>query len=167
MEITLNVNINAPALVELLTKAMNVDSGKVNSIPPKPFLSSHKTTSPVVEGAGPATPPFIAKEMAEKEAAGQQAAPEPKRGKKAAPPAAATNAAPAAVTAAEGDLTLEVVRARLSDYSADKRYGMTGVFAILKEFGVDRITALPKEKYAEFKQQIDAALAAPVVDPLN
>lgn len=191
MEITIthNININAPALVDFFREAIAVQT-KGNSIVRTPAeVAAARTLAGATVGAGvpvDKAPAFIEKEIAAQNAAALSSdapdAPRPPRApraKKDSAPAAATPATPAAASAEGGEFAnpeawtkdekekhLATVRARLSDYSADKRYGMDGVFAILKKYGVERITALPTDRYAEFKAELDAALAKPTVDPL-
>lgn len=60
------------------------------------------------------------------------------------------------------------VKAKLQAYSEDPRYGMegpNGVRAILRRYGVERVTALAENRYEEFSKEIDQALAAQT-DPL-
>lgn len=156
MEITLNVNVNAPALVDLLKTAIAAANANKPGTPKAPVTG--------------APPPFIAaqveKQNAEAAAAdvGTDDTKPAKRGKKDAPAPATPAAAPA--EAAVGELKLANVRARLGDYSADKRYGMEGVMKLLASYNVQRISDLPKDKYAEFMKVIDDALAASA-DPLS
>lgn len=143
MEITLNVNINAPALVDLIKQAMNVSSLK------QPGNQAPGGT------AVPTGPETVS--GAEKSA--------PKAGK--AKPAAAASGAPApavnvAPAAAENGvaLTREQVKARLADYSADKRFGVNGVIALLANYGVQRVTDLAEKDFVAVKAEVDAALGA-------
>lgn len=80
----------------------------------------------------------------------------PKRGKKA-DVAPVEGAAPA--------ITLEHLRNRLTDYSADSRFGMNGVLAILGKYGVQRISDLRLDRYSEFDKEISDALTTKA-DPL-
>lgn len=75
-------------------------------------------------------------------------------------------AEPAATAPVVGKLTFDQVKARLSDYSADKRYGMEGVIKLLAEFGQERITKLPEDQYQVFVMKINENLALPA-DPLS
>lgn len=71
--------------------------------------------------------------------------------------------APAAMTI----LTRDVVKAKLTDYSADKRYGMEGVMKKLSEYGVQRISDLPEAKFDVFYKDLEDSLAAPAKGPLD
>lgn len=142
MEITLNVNINAPAFVELVREAMNRQVPRAND-----------PVSTVVPS--------------EVETVSEQVKPAPKAAAKkaAAAPAPAENKAPAA--AETSTLTRDEVKARLSDYSADKRYGMDAVFALLAKYKVQKISELPEVSFVAFKQEIDEALTKQAADPLS
>lgn len=188
MEITIthNINLNAPALVDFFREAIAVQT-KGNSIvrTPGEVAAARAAAATPVDKA----PAFIEKEIAAQNAAALSSdaadlkpARAPRTPKKdAPPPAVAATAAPAVAgtgefanpeswTKEQKEANLATVRNRLSDYAADKRHGMdgpNGVFAILKKYGVERITALPTDRYAEFKTEIDAALAKPAADPLS
>lgn len=77
-----------------------------------------------------------------------------------------TAALPQAQTASNAAFL--AVKAKLQAYSEDPRYGMegpNGVRAILRRYGVERVTALAENRYEEFSKEIDLALAAQT-DPL-
>lgn len=121
---------------------------------------------PVVEGAQP-TPAPAATPAAQPDAnalaeapAKTEAAKPAKTGKKKA-----AEAAVPALTAQAGALDFTAVKAKLQAYSDDARFGMNGVLAILNQYGVQRISALPEARYAEFVKEIDEALAGQP-DPL-
>lgn len=165
MEITLNVNINAPALVEIIREAMAQTAGKPA---PRPSAAVEKEVA-ANNAAALSSDAADLTDTPKRGGRSKKDAPAPVAAAPAAPAAGAEEgefANPAGWSKDQKDQKLAIVRSRLSDYSADKRYGMDGVFAILKKYGVDRITALPTDRYAEFKAELDAALAKPSVDPL-
>lgn len=148
MEITVNVNLNAPALVDLVKQAMNVSS-RGGAAAPAPSGAPATTGPETISGS-------------------EKTAPKTSKAKPTAP-APAVNVAPAA---AEGvavtALTRDQVKARLADYSADKRFGVNGVIALLAKYDVQRVTDLPEKHFDAVKAEVDAALGAgaAVADPL-
>lgn len=80
--------------------------------------------------------------------------PEP-TGSAPVPPAAS---APAA--SSPGKLTLADVRAKLEELKNTEGLGMPACMDQLKEFGVNRISAVKEEQYPDFVAKIDAKIAA-------
>lgn len=154
MEITLNVNINAPALVDLIQSAMKAQAQNAMSAAGGPVGAPKAAAEPK-----PTPAPVLATAPKPVEAAAETAKPAPK--------ARAKKAASAQTDAPAGEITLPVLRDLLADYSADKRFGMKEVLARLSDFGVERISDLPKDRYAEFMGVLNTALAKPAADPLS
>jgi hypothetical protein len=78
------------------------------------------------------------------------------------PPAETPPAAPAPAPSTPqngGELTIDDARDALGRISLTPNMGMQGCMDHLKEFGVDRITKLPAEKYADFIVAADAKVA--------
>lgn len=158
MDITLNVIVTAPGLEGLLKQLFaEAKSETVKNTRTLGDMLKNNSGAPAADA--------LTTGGAQAPAADVTAKPPAKpRGKKTDAPAAAEASAPAPAAAAT-TLTLAVVRARLGDYSADKRYGMKGVTDLLGKYGVTRISDLPEAKYDAFHQEIDEALAGS--DPLS
>ncbi len=162
MEITLNVNIpSLDRFCDLLVKELSKE-GKTFTGPTTPAAPAGKADDSDI-------PAHIARAAAEAAAAETKPAGKGRRSTKEAPAAATPAAAPAAAAgeAAATTLTRDVVKAKLTDYSADKRYGMEGVMKKLGEYGVQRISDLPEAKFQAFYDDLSNALAAPAKGPLD
>lgn len=76
-----------------------------------------------------------------------------------APPAAASAAAPQAGSPGEAsDLTVEALRETLGRLQKTPGKGVEACLAAIKQFGVTRISDLPKERYAEFDGYVRSLL---------
>lgn len=152
MEITLNVNINAPAIVDVLKTilAEGKDSAAKTERTLREVISQNKEAAASTVAEAPKEEKKTTKKTAAKTEAPAPAAAETK--------AAEPKAAP------EGKIkTVDDARARLSEYAAANKLGGQQVVEFLRtQFNVARISELPVEKYADFERITEGGAADPL-----
>lgn len=154
MQIQITLDTNSRKDVELAHNALGYILGflpAVNSEAGAAALTAAKDNTPAADPV-PATP-AVTEPLPTHITGKTETKPKATRAKKG-------EAKPEAAKTTGEKISLADARAKLTDYSADSRYGMAGVLKLLGEFGLESISKLPENRYGEFVALIDERLAA-------